>query len=246
MSDGFELNEKSLKTLEYDKILEKLKSHAVCSDAALLAEKLKPINSLDEVLKLLNETEDAVRLMGKKGSPNFYNIRNCDMALMRAEKGAALSLKELLDIALILKTSRMLIDYIDENTSMVEELGRNQPARDAYLMGIHNGPKPVLYQSFRTAAENFELIGQDTVGIIVDYKNHDLLEQLEKAFVERDYNCIRNLLKKLQRYTVNMYITSKILPFIIYKQEYNVYLLQKEYYDEKRGVTIEHLADLIF
>jgi len=115
MSDGFELNEKSLKTLEYDKILEKLKSHAVCSDAALLAEKLKPINSLDEVLKLLNETEDAVRLMGKKGSPNFYNIRNCDMALMRAEKGAALSLKELLDIALILKTSRMLIDYIDEN-----------------------------------------------------------------------------------------------------------------------------------
>lgn len=138
------------------------------------------------------------------------------------------------------------LDYIDENTSMVEELGRNQPARDAYLMGIHNGPKPVLYQSFRTAAENFELIGQDTVGIIVDYKNHDLLEQLEKAFVERDYNCIRNLLKKLQRYTVNMYITSKILPFIIYKQEYNVYLLQKEYYDEKRGVTIEHLADLIF
>ncbi len=139
------------------------------------------------------------------------------------------------------------LDYADpkRNSSMLEELGRNQPARDAYYMGMHKGQKPVMFQAFRTAAENFELIGQETVGVIVVYENQALLVQLETAMEERDYVGVRSLLQQLQRYTVNMYPTPKIKPFITKNDDFNVYFLQKEYYNGKRGAVLEQLADLI-
>lgn len=139
------------------------------------------------------------------------------------------------------------LDYMDpkRNSSMMEELGRNQPARDAYYMGMHREEKPVMFQAFRSAAENFELIGQKATGVIIAYENQDLLDRLEQAMTERDYAGVKRLLQKLQRYTVNMYLSPKTEPFVLEDKEFNVYFLQKEYYNEKRGVIIDHLADLI-
>lgn len=146
--------------------------------------------------------------------------------------------------------NRNQLDYIDSknHTSILEELGRNQPARDAYCIAHPQKPKPVMFQAFKTAACNFELIGQDTVGVIVVYKNEELLEQLETALEEKDYEKVRKLLKQLQRYTVNMYLTPKVLPFISKSnnlKDINVYILQKEYYNGKKGVVMDQLADLI-
>ena len=139
------------------------------------------------------------------------------------------------------------LDYTDtkRNSNMLEELGRNQPARDAYYMGIHGGQKPVMFQAFKTAAENFELIGQETIGVIVNYKNQTLLDQLEMVMEKLDYSGINNLLQQLQRYTVNMYISTKLKQFITKDEDFDVYLLQKEYYNGKRGVVMDQLADLI-
>ncbi|MFU0827103.1 MAG: hypothetical protein ACFWTJ_06120 [Lachnoclostridium sp.] len=146
--------------------------------------------------------------------------------------------------------NRNQLDYTDSknHTSILEELGRNQPARDAYCIAHPQKPKPVMFQAFKTAACNFELIGQDTVGVIVVYKNEELLEQLETALEEKDYEKVRKLLKQLQRYTVNMYLTPKVLPFISKSnnlKDINVYILQKEYYNGKKGVVMDQLADLI-
>ena len=102
-----------------------------------------------------------------------------------------------------------------------------------------------MFQAFRRAAENFELIEQRAVGVIVVYKNEELLEQLEQAILMRDYVVIKQKLRQLQRYTVNIQISSKMEPYITKNEEFNIYFLQKEYYNGKQGIMIDHLADLI-
>lgn len=146
--------------------------------------------------------------------------------------------------------NRNKLDYADpkRNSSMLEELAQNQPDRDAYLIGKHDGLTPMMFQAFRSAAENFELIGQNTVGVIVTYKNQDLLDQLEAAITGQDYARARSLLRKLQRYTVNMYLTPELGPFIEKNDkisDFGIYFLQKEYYNIKQGVVMDQLADLI-
>jgi CRISPR-associated endonuclease/helicase Cas3 len=139
------------------------------------------------------------------------------------------------------------LDYIDykRNSSMLEELGKNQPARNAYSMVKHKEQKPMMFQAFLTSAENFQLIGNETVGVIVEYNNKDLLERLEIAMMNREYALVRNLLQQLQRFTVNMYPSPKLIPYISKNDDYNVYFMQKEYYNVKKGVVIDQLADLI-
>ncbi len=139
------------------------------------------------------------------------------------------------------------LDYVDpkRNSNMLEELGRNMPGREAYLMEKPRKQKPVMFQAFRTAAENFELIGQETIGVIVTYKNQNLLDQLERAMTERDYVGVRRLLQQLQRYTVNLYCSPQIEPFITKNDLFDVYFLQKEYYNGKNGAVMDQLADLI-
>ena len=140
------------------------------------------------------------------------------------------------------------LHYTDlkRNSSMLEELGRNTPDRDAYhLMGKPGNQNPVLFQAFRRAAENFELIGQETTGVIVAYENQDLLDKLEQLMEKADYAGVKKLLQQLQRYTVNLYTSAKNQPYITENKEFNIYILQKEYYNGKRGVVMDRLADLI-
>ncbi|MGF7143381.1 CRISPR-associated endonuclease/helicase Cas3 [Anaerotaenia torta] len=140
------------------------------------------------------------------------------------------------------------LHYTDlkRNSSMLEELGRNTPDRDAYhLMGKPGNQNPVLFQAFRRAAENFELIGQEMTGVIVAYKNQDLLDKLEQAMEKANYVEVKKLLQQLQRYTINLYTSPKNQPYITENKDFNIYILQKEYYNGKRGVVMDRLADLI-
>lgn len=139
------------------------------------------------------------------------------------------------------------MDYPDyeRNTSMIEELGRNDRDRSNYLMAEHVEKKPKMYQAFKRAAENFQLIDQNTVGVLVCYHNEELLEALEQAMEKKDYHNIKELLRKLQRYTINVYLNPKLEGFLYLNKEFNIHFLQKEYYNGKRGIEIGQLADLI-
>lgn len=139
------------------------------------------------------------------------------------------------------------MDYPDyeRNTTMIEELGRNDRDRSNYLMAEHTEKKPKMFQAIKRAAENFQLIDQNTVGVLVCYHNEKLLEGLEQAMEEQDYKTIKELLHKLQRYTINVYLSPKLEGFLYLNKEINVYFLQKEYYNGKRGIVTEQLADLI-
>ena len=103
---------KTLSTLEFDKITSMLASLAVTEGAAAKARALTPTDDYDTVCLRQRRTEDAKRLINSKGYPSFSASEGVVPAAERAYKGAVLSPRELLDIADLLFSSRMLLDYI--------------------------------------------------------------------------------------------------------------------------------------
>ena len=98
-------------SLELDKVLELLAAETTCADAQELARSLEPVPYVEEVRRLMGETDAAYRLMAQFGSPSFGQVKNVNNALRRAEAGACLSLRELLQIAETLRVIRSLAEW---------------------------------------------------------------------------------------------------------------------------------------
>ncbi len=103
--------ERDFRALELDKILDRLAAETCCEDAAALARALTPETALPLVQRLVDETDDACRLMASFGSPSFGRLANVSNALRRAQAGASLSLGELLRVAEVLRVIRMLAEW---------------------------------------------------------------------------------------------------------------------------------------
>lgn len=104
--------ERSIKTLEFDKILTILADLTQTDGGKLLALNLIPSSDPETVLKRQRKTTDAKRLAGLKGLPSFGRVKDISESVERARKDAILSTRELLDVAAVLKTTRILLDYI--------------------------------------------------------------------------------------------------------------------------------------
>lgn len=102
---------RSLISLEFDKIKEMLALHAHTEGAKKAAMALIPSEDTDIVIMRQKKTTDARRLCENKGMPSFGGIRDIGEACERADKGATLNPRELLDVALVLRTARGLSDY---------------------------------------------------------------------------------------------------------------------------------------
>ena len=106
-----ELFEKSIRTLELPAVLEKLAAKAVSQAAKDRCLKLTPSIDVEEVLRLLDETDAAKERLGLHGSPSFSGVKDVSAALTRADHGGMLNTRELLDIAGVLTASRRVSDY---------------------------------------------------------------------------------------------------------------------------------------
>ncbi len=109
------LPQKTIKLLEFDKIRKMLVDCARTEGARKMAEELLPESDAVRVLALQRKTTDAKRLASEKGAPPFGGVKDISSHCERAEKGAMLSQRELLDVADILRTSRSLLDYARTN-----------------------------------------------------------------------------------------------------------------------------------
>ena len=103
---------KTLATLEYDKITAMLAECASTEGARARALSLSPSCDFDTVLERQTKTEDAKRLINAKGYPSFSASERVVSSSERAYKGAVLSPMELLEIAALLRSARMVNDYI--------------------------------------------------------------------------------------------------------------------------------------
>lgn len=108
-------SEKTMHSLEFDKICELLATFAPTEGSKSMARMLTPSEDIDTVLKKQRRTTDAKRLCDAKGMPTFGGVRDVSESCERAEKGAILTPGELLAIAAVLRTSRSLTDYCHGN-----------------------------------------------------------------------------------------------------------------------------------
>ncbi len=105
------MEEKTLKTLEFDKICEMLAELCINDDAKKLAMQLVPNNDIDYVKSALKDTDNAVVSVCKYCTPPVSKVSSVNTVLKRIDIGGSLSAGELLNIAAILKCTHKLVKY---------------------------------------------------------------------------------------------------------------------------------------
>lgn len=105
------LGEKSLKTLEYYEILERLAAQAASDAAKAKCRALRPLDDHEQAQVWMDQTTDAKNRMVRHGSPSFGGIREVGAILQRADRGGTLNPRELLDVASLLQTARRALVY---------------------------------------------------------------------------------------------------------------------------------------
>ena len=96
------MNKKSLKTLEYDKIISQLQEYASSPLGRQLCRDLLPSVDIREICRTQTETADALTRVRQKGSISFSGLRDVKDSLKRLEIGSSLGITELLAVSGIL------------------------------------------------------------------------------------------------------------------------------------------------
>lgn len=126
--------ERYCRALELDKVLAMLAEHTSCDDSRAMALGLTPSTDLYEATALMHKTSDAYVLSARYGAPSIHRLKNCDMALKKAEKGSFLTLAELLEISALLRNIRTVKEWRNrcetEKTSLDDLFELLCPNRD--------------------------------------------------------------------------------------------------------------------
>ena len=96
------MNQKVLKTLEYNKIIHQLTGYAASAPGKLLCQNLLPMSDFHEIVQAQTETSDALTRVRMKGSLSLSGIRDVRDSLKRLEIGSALGIPELFSISSLL------------------------------------------------------------------------------------------------------------------------------------------------
>ena len=113
---------KEYKKLELDKVLQLLANEAWSEQCREDCLKIQPQYDVDEIRKSIRHTDDAFVLSSKFGTPRFYKVKNMCGSIKRAQSGSMLSLRELLDIALVLREISGLCSWYSQCESMEHSL----------------------------------------------------------------------------------------------------------------------------
>ncbi len=115
------MNEKALRILEYNKIIDMLASHATSDLGREVCKKLTPTDDLFQICQGLMETTDALSRIFAKGSLSFSGLKDIGVSLMRLKVGSSLSIVELMHMASLMEVSLRARSYgrheSDEDTA---------------------------------------------------------------------------------------------------------------------------------
>ncbi|MHB8856377.1 MAG: endonuclease MutS2 [Bellilinea sp.] len=102
------MDEKSLVTLEYPKVLERLAAFADFSASAALARRMRPTPDLTEALERQAITSEAARLLSVKSEAGIGGALDVRTLIERAKRSAVLTPSELLEVKTTLISAREL------------------------------------------------------------------------------------------------------------------------------------------
>ena len=105
------MNEKVLKTLEYNKITEKLEGYAATDMTRRMCHELQPMTDITSIEAALSNTNDALGRSITHSAPSFGGFADCRMCIKRLEAGGSLNTRELLNIGSILEAAARASSY---------------------------------------------------------------------------------------------------------------------------------------
>lgn len=126
------MNQKVLKTLEYNKIIEILTDKADSEPGKKLCQELLPMDDIHKIRDAQRETKDALGRLFREGSTSFGNNRDLGYSIRSLEVGSTLSQSELLKIASML-----------DNVSRIKTYGKNS-LKENHLQTDEDAPADSL------------------------------------------------------------------------------------------------------
>lgn len=116
------MNNKSLSTLEYNKIISRLVSFACSDGAKQILHKLGPMTDIDKINTALDYTNDALTRVYQKGSVDFSRIKDIRGSIARLKVGSSLNALELLNISMLLECAAHIKGYYEQRADSIQPL----------------------------------------------------------------------------------------------------------------------------
>ena len=102
---------KYLRTLELDKILAMLAEHTSNEETRRMALAVRPYDDLQTIRNECRKVSQALSLSVQFGTPPFSSFKDVSTSAARAKSGAVISLRDLMDIAAMLRQIKGLADW---------------------------------------------------------------------------------------------------------------------------------------
>lgn len=208
------MEQKYLDKLEFNKVLDMLEQYSVTYLGKEMVKKLRPCTDRNQVQSDLKETIQADILIHRIGGIPLGEIDNINIHLRTLDAEGTLSIKQLLDLANILKMSRELKEYY-KKISEIENIDSNK-----------------LRNYFFDIYDNFEI--EDKVfKSIVDENTIDDHASKKLYIIRKNMKQIQSEIKN----KLNNYLHSKYLQeaFITIRNGRYVIPVKQEYRNEVKG-----------
>lgn len=114
------MNQKTYQTLEFHKILKQLSGFTQNEKVQERILSLTPETDIAAVKSMQQETTEATGVLLRRGTPPGFLISDVSGAVLRTERGGAMSMAELLKLAASMQTARRLKAYIAEDKASEE------------------------------------------------------------------------------------------------------------------------------
>ncbi len=183
------MKERTLRILEFNKIKNKLRGYAVTSGGKELIDSLTPYGSVFEVEKKLEETNEALDILIRKGTPPFEGLHETKEELERAGKGGTLNPGQLMKIGNMLRCSRRFKEYVARKD---DEIGYKNLEDLAYILA----PLKSLETEIDTAIISEEEISDKASGTLYNIRRS--LKEKNSSVREKINSIVRSNSKYLQ------------------------------------------------
>ncbi len=177
------MDEKTLRTLEYPKVLDRLAEYCAFSASADKARRLKPSTKLHEARQSLAETSEARELFEVRPSTSIGGARDIREAVKAATRQVVLEANQLLDIKYTLIASRTLRRLFEREGDRYPNL-----AEITLRLPLSTGLVDAISQSLNDRGEILDTASDKLANIRRDLKiEHDrLLSQLKRMINNPD------------------------------------------------------------
>lgn len=134
----FDMNKRTLRILEYNKILNMLTEYASSPMAKKRLDRLKPQRDINVINTLQEETRDALLRLNRQGNLSFSGLTDIGASIKRLEIKGALTIKELLDLAAVLELAVNAKDYGEGDGTSDEEFIDSLTSRFRELVALEH------------------------------------------------------------------------------------------------------------